>query len=118
MNDGSSSNSTSATSGAPLPAFRALLSGVYSFRPAPGFSSVTQIDGCDLLKAVTARLMPGTHAQNVILVALELHDAPPASTEALGLALEGVPEPAAVPPVGPPLPQAAASSETAAAPVR
>src|ERR1700759_672591 len=86
-NDGSSSNSISATSGAPLPALRALLSGVYSSSPAPGFSRVTQMDGWDLLKAVTARLIPGTQAQKVILVALEPQDAPPASTEALGLAL-------------------------------
>jgi hypothetical protein len=45
------------------------------------------MDGWDLLNAVTARLIPGTQAQKVILVALELQDAPPASTEALGLAL-------------------------------
>jgi hypothetical protein len=36
---------------------------------------------------VTARLIPGTHAQNVIGVADELQDLPPASTVALALAL-------------------------------
>src|ERR1700743_3519726 len=108
-NDGSSSNSISATSGAPLPALRALLSGVYSSRPAPGFSRVTQMDGWDLLNAVTARLIPGTQAQKVIFVALALQDLPPASTEGLLLALL-LPLAAAVPPlVVPLLPQAATS---------
>ncbi len=116
-NDGSSSNSISATSGAPLPALSALLSGVYSFRPAPGFSRVTQMDGWDLLNAVTARLIPGTQAQKVILVALELQDAPPASTEALGLAaLLLVLAGAAPPPLL--LPPQAASRVTAARPAR
>jgi hypothetical protein len=61
--------------------------------------------------------MPGTHAQNVIGVAEELQDLPPASTVALALALAlalvDVPPPAAVL-----LPDElhAASSETAAAP--
>src|SRR5580692_10207440 len=87
MNDGISSNSISATSGAPVPAFIALLSSVYSAPPAPGSSSVTQIDGWVLLNSVTARLIPGTHAQNVIGVADELQDLPPASTLALALAL-------------------------------
>jgi hypothetical protein len=36
---------------------------------------------------VTARLIPGTQAQNVIGVADELQDLPPASTDALALAL-------------------------------
>jgi hypothetical protein len=36
---------------------------------------------------VTARLIPGTHAQNVTGVADELQDLPPASTLALALAL-------------------------------
>src|SRR6266851_3213804 len=75
MSAGSSSNSISATSGAPLPAFSALLSGVYSARPAPGFSWVTQIEGGVLLNWLTARLIPGTQAQKVIFVALELPDA-------------------------------------------
>jgi hypothetical protein len=74
---------------------------------------VTQIDGCVLLNSVTARLMPGTQAQNVIFVALELHDAPPASTDALGLALLLAPLPE--PLVGALVPQAA-STETAASP--
>ena len=86
------------------------MSGVYSSRPAPGFSSVTQIDGWVLLNAVTARAMPGTQAQKVIFVALELQDAPPASTLAAGLA-----EALAVPPVllVPLLPQAASSASAA-----
>src|ERR1700691_3285256 len=87
MNEGSSSNSISATSGAPDPAFIALFSSVYSAPPAPGSSSVTQIDGWVLLNSVTARLIPGTQAQNVIGVADELQDLPPASTDALALAL-------------------------------
>src|SRR3984885_14856467 len=87
MKEGSSSNSISATSGAPEPAFIALFSSVYSAPPAPGSSSVTQIDGWVLLNSVTARLIPGTQAQNVIGVADELHDLPPASTDALALAL-------------------------------
>jgi hypothetical protein len=62
--------------------------------------------------------MPGTHAQNVSLVALEPQEAPPASTEADGLAL-ALALPLAVVPVAegdePLLPQAA-SSVTAAAP--
>jgi hypothetical protein len=70
------------------------------------------------LNAVTARLIPGTQAQKVILVALELQDLPPASTEALGLALLlAVPLAAAVPLLVPLLPQAATSA-TAARPVR
>src|SRR5580704_8169256 len=87
MNEGSSSNSISATSGAPDPAFIALFSSVYSAPPAPGYSSVTQIDGWVLLNSVTARLIPGTQAQNVTGVADELQDLPPASTDALALAL-------------------------------
>src|SRR5580704_11768312 len=87
MNEGSSSNSISATSGAPDPAFIALFSSVYSAPPAPGSSSVTQIDGWVLLNSVTARLIPGTQAQNVTGVADELQDLPPASTDALALAL-------------------------------
>jgi hypothetical protein len=61
--------------------------------------------------------MPGTHAQNVSLVALEPQEAPPASTEADALALPLAP-PAAAPGEEddePLLPQAA-SSVTAAAP--
>src|SRR5580704_1158288 len=87
MNEGSSSNSISATSGAPEPAFIALFSSVYSAPPAPGSSSVTQIDGWVLLNSVTARLIQGTQAQNVTGVADELQDLPPASTDALALAL-------------------------------
>src|SRR5271170_7808522 len=87
MNEGSSSNSISATSGAPDPAFMALLSSVYSAPPAPGSSSVTQIDGWVLLNSVTARLIPGTQAQNMTGVADELQDLPPASTDALALVL-------------------------------
>src|ERR1700689_5076662 len=82
MNEGSSSNSISATSGAPEPAFMALFSSVYSAPPAPGSSSVTQMFGWVLLNSVTARLIPGTQAQNVIGVADELQDLPPASTVA------------------------------------
>jgi hypothetical protein len=67
------------------------------------------------LNAVTARLIPGTQAQNVIFVALELQDAPPASTEALGLALLLPLLAGAAPPVVPLLPHAA-SSATAASP--
>jgi len=66
---------------------------------------------------VTARLIPGTQAQNVILVALELQDAPPASTEALGLALLLPLLAGAAPPVVPLLPHAA-SSATVASPAR
>jgi hypothetical protein len=40
-----------------------------------------------LLNSVTARPIPGTHAQKVILVALELLHEPPASTVTLGDAL-------------------------------
>src|SRR5215470_1448539 len=98
MNDGSSSNSNSATSGAPEPAFIALLSSVYSAPPAPGSSSVTQIEGCVWLNWVTARLMPGTQAQNITGVADELQDLPPASTVALALALAPALE--LVPPAG------------------
>src|SRR3984885_14914187 len=87
MNEGSSSNSISATSGAPEPAFMALFSSVYSAPPAPGSSSVTQMFGWVLLNSVTARLIPGTQAQNVIGVADELQDLPPASTVADALAL-------------------------------
>src|ERR1700677_573349 len=87
MNEGSSSNSISATSGAPEPAFMALFSSVYSAPPAPGSSSVTQMFGWVLLNSVTARLIPGTQAQNVIGVADELQDLPPASTAADALAL-------------------------------
>lgn len=114
MNDGSSSNSTSATSGAPLPAFSALFSAVYSGSPAPGSSSVTQMPGWVLLNSVTARFMPGTQAQNVSWVVLEEQDAPPASTDADGLAL-------ALPPLAPPdgvdgapVPQAASVTAAAA----
>jgi hypothetical protein len=60
---------------------------VYSAPPAPGSSSVTQIDGWVLLNSVTARLIPGTQAQNMTGVADELQDLPPASTDALALAL-------------------------------
>lgn len=48
---------------------------------------MTQIPEWVLLNSVTARLMPGTHAQNVTGVAEELQDLPPASTVALALAL-------------------------------
>jgi hypothetical protein len=70
------------------------------------------------LNAVTARLIPGTQAQKVILVALELQDAPPASTEALGLAalLLLVLAGAAPPPLL--LPPQAASKATAARPAK
>jgi hypothetical protein len=75
------------------------------------------MDGWDLLNAVTARLIPGTQAQKVTLVALELQDAPPASTEALGLALLLLVLAGAAPP---PLllPPQAASRATAARPAR
>ncbi len=78
---------------------------------------MTQIPEWVLLNSVTARLMPGTHAQNVTGVAEELQDLPPASTVALALALAlalvDVP-----PAAGLLLPDElhAASSETAAAP--
>src|ERR1700685_1128230 len=97
MNEGSSSTSISATSGAPEPAFMALFSSVYSAPPAPGSSSVTQMFGWVLLNSVTARFIPGTQAQNVIGVADELQDLPPASTvaDALALALALVVDPLA-----------------------
>jgi hypothetical protein len=60
--------------------------------------------------------MPGTQAQKVIFVALELHDAPLTSTLADGLAVALAELPLAVLLV-PLLPQAA-SSVTAAAPAR
>ena len=117
MNEGSSSNSISATSGAPEPAFIALFSSVYSAPPAPGSSSVTQIDGWVLLNSVTARLIPGTQAQNMIGVDDELQDFPPASTvaDALALALALVVDPVAAV-VLLPLLLHAARSERAAAP--
>src|SRR5579871_5985698 len=87
MNDGSSSNSTSATSGAPEPALSALVIATYSGSPAPTSSWVTQMPGCVLLNSVTARPMPGTHAQKVILTALLLEQLAPASTVTDGLAL-------------------------------
>jgi hypothetical protein len=57
--------------------------------------------------------MPGTQAQKVIFVALELQDAPPASTVAEGVApaLVELPPPAAELPL---LPQAASSVMAAA----
>src|ERR1700677_4459323 len=121
MNEGSSSNSISATSGAPEPAFIALFSSVYSAPPAPGSSSVTQIDGWVLLNSVTARLIPGTQAQNMTGVDDELQDFPPASTvaDALALALVLVLALALVPlaaVLDDPLLLHAASSEMAAAP--
>src|ERR1700727_3650008 len=117
MNEGSSSNSISATSGAPEPAFIALFSNVYSAPPAPGSSSVTQIDGWVLLNSVTARLIPGTQAQNMTGVDDELQDLPPASTvaDALALALALVLVPLAAV-LDDPLLLHAASSEMAAAP--
>src|ERR1700683_2320608 len=117
MNEGSSSNSISATSGAPVPAFMALFSSVYSAPPAPGSSSVTQIDGWVLLNSVTARLIPGTQAQNMTGVDDELQDFPPASTvaDALALALALVLLPLAAV-LDDPLLLHAASSEMAAAP--
>src|ERR1700704_3401963 len=88
MNDGSSSYSTSATSGAPEPALIALVIATYSGSPAPTSSWVTQMPGCDWLNAVTARPRPGTHAQKVIFTALLLAQLAPASTvtDELGLA--------------------------------
>src|SRR6202042_1885463 len=87
-NDGSSSNSTSATSGAPEPALSALVIATYSGSPAPTSSWVTQMPGCVLLNSSTARPSPGTHAQKVIFTALLLAQLAPASTvtEELGLA--------------------------------
>ena len=114
--DGSSSNSTSATSGAPEPAFSALVIATYSGLPAPTSSWVTQMFGCVLLNSVTARPIPGTQAQNKTLVALALHE-PPATTLTLGLALLAgalvVPPPALL--LLPPLLHAA-SIQMAAAP--
>src|ERR1700761_3628369 len=80
MNDGSSSYSTSATSGAPVPALIALVIATYSGAPAPTSSWVTQMSGWVLLNSVTARPMPGTHAQKVILTALLFAQLAPAST--------------------------------------
>src|SRR5580693_6898907 len=86
-NDGSSSNSTSATSGAPEPALSASEIFTYSGSPAPTSASVTQIDGWVLLNSLTARSMPGTQAQNVMFVAPDdLQDAP-ASTVLPGVGL-------------------------------
>src|SRR5206468_2623801 len=118
--DGSSSNSTSATSGAPEPAFSALVIATYSGLPAPTSSWVTQMFGCVLLNSVTARPIPGTQAQNKTLVALALHE-PPATTLTLGLALAVLAGELVVPPpvllllLLPPLLHAA-SREMAAAP--
>src|ERR1700733_14302427 len=119
MKEGISSNSISATSGAPDPAFMALFSRVYSAPPAPGSSSVTQIDGWVLLNSVTARLIPGTQAQNMTGVDDELQDFPPASTVADALALALALVLALVPlaaVLDDPLLLHAASSEMAAAP--
>src|SRR5258708_38729931 len=80
MNEGSSSNSTSATSGALEPALSALVIATYSGSPAPTSSWVTQMPGGVLLNAVTARPSPGTHAQKVIFTALLLEQLAPAST--------------------------------------
>ncbi|HMH36229.1 MAG TPA: hypothetical protein VK584_04765, partial [Streptosporangiaceae bacterium] len=117
-NDGSSSNSTSATSGAPEPAFSALVIATYWGLPAPTSSWVTQMFGCVLLNSVTARPIPGTQAQNKTLVALGLHE--PATTVTVGLALAVLAGELVVPPAAallllPPLLHAA-SSEMAAAP--
>src|SRR5207247_4632748 len=116
--DGSSSNSTSATSGAPEPAFSASEIFTYSGLPAPTSSRVTQIFGCVLLNSVTARPIPGTQAQNKTLVALALHE-PPATTLTLGLALAALAGELVVPPAAllllPPLLHAA-SVQMAAAP--
>jgi hypothetical protein len=73
--------------------------------------------GWVLLNSVTARLIPGTQAQNVIGVADELQDLPPASTvaDALALALALVVDPVAAV-VLLPLLLHAARSERAAAP--
>jgi hypothetical protein len=49
------------------------------------------------LNSVTARPIPGTHAQKVILVALELLHEPPATTVTLGDALAAAVEPAGEP---------------------
>src|SRR4051812_41802575 len=116
MNEGISSNSISATSGAPEPAFIALLSSVYSAPPAPGSSSVTQMPGWVLLNSVTARLMPGTHAQNITGVAGELRDWPPASPVALALARALADVPPAEVPLLLPDELHAASGEAGAAP--
>ena len=76
-NEGSSSNSTSATSGAPEPALSASEILTYSGLPAPTSSWVTQMLGWVLLNSFTARPKPGTQAQKVIFVALEdLHELP------------------------------------------
>ena len=116
-NDGSSSNSTSATSGAPDPAFSASAIFTYSGLPAPTSSCVTQIDGWVLLNSLTARPIPGTQAQNVTFVAEEFLQEPPATSVALELALAlALEEPAAAGLVL--LPPHAASRESAAAPAR
>ena len=107
-NDGSSSNSTSATSGAPEPAFSALVIATYSGLPAPTSSWVTQMFGCVLLNSVTARPIPGTQAQNKTLVALGLHELP-ATTVTVGLALAVLAGELVVPPRG-----AATAAATAA----
>jgi hypothetical protein len=76
--------------------------------------------GWVLLNSVTARLIPGTQAQNVIGVADELQDLPPASTVAdalaLALALGLVVDPLAAVVLLLPLLLHAARSERAAAP--
>ena len=116
-NDGSSSNSTSATSGAPDPAFSASAIFTYSGLPAPTSSCVTQIDGWVLLNSLTARPIPGTQAQNVTFVAEEFLQEPPATSVALELALAlALEEPAAAGLAL--LPPHAASRESAAAPAR
>jgi hypothetical protein len=72
------------------------------------------------LNSVTARLIPGTHAQNVIGVADELQALPPARMLALALALAlavaVLLDPAAADEEDDPLLLHAASSEMAAAP--
>jgi len=54
-NDGTSRYSTCATSGVPVPAFRASVSLVYSSPAAPAFSIVTQMPGWVWLNFLTAR---------------------------------------------------------------
>src|SRR6201996_2269370 len=64
-NEGSSAYSTSAMSGAPVPAFSASAIFVYSGTPAPTLLTVAQIPGCVALNSSAARLKPGTQAQIV-----------------------------------------------------
>src|SRR6266566_2546715 len=58
-------NSICTTSGAPLPALRAVRSLVYSGAPWPALTSLTLMLGCDCSKRLISLWMLGTHVQKV-----------------------------------------------------